>query len=320
MNPGRSCPLSYRYPPAAFARRADFEAETIYVIGGLYGNLPALEAILTMAMQEPVQPRLVFNGDFNWFNVDPMSFEGVNRVVCEHLALRGNVETELLSDAEGDAGCGCAYPDYVDDADVERSNQIMQRLRATATVFPQLTESLTRLPMHAVASVGGVRIGIVHGDAESLAGWRFAHDSLHEPENVNWLQRTCRDASLAGFASSHTCLPTFRRYHEGGDQHFVINNGAAGMPNFANTRYGLLSRLSVHAAPEGWAQYGDTIAGIHVDAIPVHYDHAQFEKTFLQNWPPGSPAHHSYFKRISEGPAYYPPHALGLIRAPSVCA
>ena len=319
MIPGRSCPLHYRYAPSTFERAADIHAETIYVIGGLYGNLPALQAILQLAQTEAVPPTLIFNGDFNWFNVDALSFEAVNRDVLKHIALRGNVETELAADAD-EAGCGCAYPDYVDDADVERSNRIMQALRRTATDFPALSNAVSTLPMTAVADVGGQRIGIVHGDAESLAGWRFAHDSLHEPQNVDWLRRICKAAKLAGFASSHTCLPTFRRYAQGGEKCFVINNGAAGMPNFSCTQYGLVSRLSVHPARDGLAQYGDVIGGVHVDALPVHYDAEEFERAFLANWPQGSPAHHSYFHRLSQGPAYAAAHALGLIRAPSVCA
>jgi hypothetical protein len=319
MTPGRSCPLAYRYSPSVFSRPADLEAETIYVIGGLYGNVPALETILRMAMNEPVQPKLVFNGDFNWFNIDDMAFEGINRVVLEHTALRGNVETELAADAD-EAGCGCAYPDYVSDEDVERSNQIMRRLRATALRFPALAAQAAALPMLAVAAVGGKRFGIVHGDAESLSGWRFAHDSLHESANVDWLHQACREADLQGFASSHTCLPTFRRFADGASQHIVINNGAAGMPNFSHTQYGLITRLSIHPAAEGVAQYGAVIDGVHIDAVPVHYDHARFEAAFLASWPPGSPAHHSYFDRIANGPAYASPHALGLVRAPSVCA
>lgn len=322
MTPGRSCPLSYRYPGTVFGREADVCAETVYVIGGLYGNLPALEEILRMAMREPVEPTLVFNGDFNWFNADAMAFEGINRVVLQHVALRGNVETELAANAD-EAGCGCAYPDYVDDADVERSNQIMRRLRTVARSTPTLAalaDRVASIPMHAVAEVGGLRVGIVHGDAESLSGWRFAHDALHEAANVNWLHAICHEANLTGFASSHTCLPTFRRFAVPEGRHFVINNGAAGMPNFAYTQYGLLTRISVHAAPDGVAQYGDVFDGVHVDALPVHYDVAAFEQAFLANWPAGSPAHHSYFKRISEGPAFAAPHALGLVRAPSVCA
>ncbi len=319
MTPGRTCPLHYRYPPASFARAADIHAETIYVIGGLYGNVSALNAILELAATEPVTPVLIFNGDFNWFNVDADSFATINHEVLKHVALRGNVETELAAGADA-AGCGCAYPDYVDDADVERSNRIMRRLRGTASAMPALTLALSTLPMNTIAEVGGQRIGIVHGDAESLAGWRFAHDSLHAPYNVAWLQQVCRQAKLAGFASSHTCLPTFRRFGSGPNRHFVINNGAAGMPNFSHTQYGLITRLSIHPVCEGHAQYGEAIGGVHVDALPVHYDAEQFQQAFLANWPEGSPAHHSYFNRLLLGPAYAAAHALGLIRAPSVCA
>ena len=319
MSPGRSCPLHYRYSPTVFNRVADVHAETLYIIGGLYGNVQALQEILALAAAESVTPTLVFNGDFNWFNVDSASFQTINLEVLKHVALRGNVETELAASAD-DAGCGCAYPAYVDDADVERSNQIMRQLRTAAKPFPQLTSTLTSLPMVAIAQVGSARFGIVHGDAESLAGWRFAHDSLHEPVNINWLHQVCGAANLDGFASSHTCLPIFRQFYDEGKQHIVINNGAAGMPNFSRTQYGLLSRISVHPAQEGHSQYGGKVGDVHVDAIPVHYDTAAFERTFLDNWPEGSAAHHSYFCRVVDGPAYAAPHALGLIRAPSVCA
>ena len=105
--PGRSCPRHYRYPPAVFARAADLKAQSLYVVGGLYGNRFALDAVLDLARREGAT--LVFNGDFNWFNVDPAEFEDVNRTVLEHAALRGNVETEISGEDSG-AGCGCEEP------------------------------------------------------------------------------------------------------------------------------------------------------------------------------------------------------------------
>ena len=36
---GRVCPVDYTYSPAVFARAPDLTAETLYVVGGLYGNL-----------------------------------------------------------------------------------------------------------------------------------------------------------------------------------------------------------------------------------------------------------------------------------------
>src|SRR5450759_2820612 len=77
--PGRSCRLSYRYSPAVFNRPADLETETLYVIGGLYGNVPALDAIDALMDNEPVTPTLVFNGDFNWFNTDDKTFDAINK-------------------------------------------------------------------------------------------------------------------------------------------------------------------------------------------------------------------------------------------------
>ncbi|HEX9392690.1 MAG TPA: hypothetical protein VF928_15370 [Usitatibacteraceae bacterium] len=318
MNPGRACPLHYRYSPAVFGRDADLEAETLYIVGGLYGNRAALATILQMASREPVAPTLVFNGDFNWFDTADADFRAINEEVLQHIALRGNVETELAApdgNDSDDAGCGCAYPDEVGDAEVERSNQIMRRLRATGARHPELRAQLTALPMHAVASVGGVRIGIVHGDAESLAGWRFAHNALDEETNRQWLVDICRHARLAGFASSHTCLPTLRRQHSGAGRSFIANNGAAGMPNFAYTGYGLITRISRHAAAEGLAQYGIAEAGLFIDALPVHYDARAFRENFIANWPPGSPAHQSYFARICNGPAFASPQALGLVKS-----
>ena len=52
MQPGRSCALHYRYSPQDLARPPDFHAETLYVIGGLYGNLPALETVLDLAAND----------------------------------------------------------------------------------------------------------------------------------------------------------------------------------------------------------------------------------------------------------------------------
>jgi hypothetical protein len=191
----------------------------------------------------------------------------------------------------------------------------MRRLRLTASRHPDLQARLAALPMQAVASVGGVRIGIVHGDAESLAGWRFSHQALDEAANRQWLGEICREAQLAGFASSHTCLPTLRRVPTAAGNAFVVNNGAAGMPNFGATNYGLITRIANTPAREGLAQYGMVEAGLFIDALPVHYAVDAFNADFLASWPPGSAAHQSYFQRIWAGPAFTAPQALGLVKA-----
>jgi hypothetical protein len=42
----------------------------------------------------------------------------------------------------------------------------------------------------------------------------------------------------------------------------------------------------------------------------LRYDQAAWEKRFLELWPAGSPAHRSYYKRITSGPSYAVGEAL----------
>lgn len=299
--PGRSCPLSYRYTPEALSGLATFAADTLYVAGGLYGNPFALDALLELVAQDP-GARLVFNGDFNWFNIEPEDFRRVNEVVLVHDAIRGNVETELASPNDG-AGCGCAYPEWVGDAEVARSNRILERLRQTAADQQKLLSRLGALPACLAARVAGVRIGIVHGDAESLAGWGFSQETLAAADGLEAARACFGAAGVRIFASTHTCLPVLQMIDGAEGACAVVNNGAAGMPNFRGTRFGLVTRISVRPAPRARA-YGVRIAGAYVDALRIDYDVDAWEESFLSRWPSGSDAHLSYFSRICGGPRY----------------
>jgi hypothetical protein len=295
--PGRTCPVSYRYAPASMNRAPEIETDTLYVAGGLYGNVEALAALQEMARADG-DADIAFNGDFHWFDVAPADFERIGTTVLAHAALRGNVETEIAGEDSG-AGCGCAYPPEVGDAEVARSNEILDRLRDTARAFPEVREQQGALPMNLVAKVGEARVGLVHGDAASLAGWGFAQDHLDNPRNARWLASVFADARVDVFASSHTCLPVCRAVGGG----VVINNGAAGMPNFEGTTFGIVTRISTRAAP-GEVLYGTRIRDVFVDAVALRFDERRWMQRFLAAWPEGSPAHASYFRRIAHGPRY----------------
>ncbi len=301
--PGRSCPLHYRYSPADLARKADFRADTLYVVGGLYGNQPALQTILELALREPGEVRIVFNGDFNWFNIDEAGFENINREVLRHHALRGNVETEIAND-DASAGCGCAYPEWVCAAEVEYSNEIILRLRDRARRSPALRARLAALPMHRVADVGSVRIAIVHGDLESLAGWSLAQETLAAEDAKAALKKQLLMSECRIVASSHTCLPVALAMDTPAGQCVVINNGAAGMPNFRGGQYGVITRIATLPARHTTPLYMCRVDDVYVEALQVGYDAVRWEREFLFNWPAGSPAHQSYYRRITEGPAY----------------
>jgi hypothetical protein len=302
--PGRSCPLSYRYGAAALAAAPSLEVDTLWVAGGLYGNPFALQSLLAQYEREPGRKALVFNGDFHWFDVDPSLFGEIQATVEKFVALRGNVETELASPAE-DAGCGCGYPEWVGDATVAYSNRIIERLKLAARAHPRAMQRLGALSMHLVARVGGERVAVVHGDGESLAGWDFSQEALATEAGREAAARQLDQAGARAFASSHTCLPVLQRFSE---DRAIVNNGAAGMPNFRGTRFGLATRIST--APGPGALYGMRLGELHVEAVRLDYDTAAWERTFLAQWPEGSDAHRSYYERISRGPGYSIEHAL----------
>ena len=123
-SPGRSCPLRYRYGPDALARAPEVATDTLYVIGGLYGNLLALQRVLAMFEAERGRKRLVFNGDFHWFDIDDTLHAQINQRVLAHDALQGNVEAEFGS-ADSSARCAAVV--------ARRSVARMRLLRLTTS-------------------------------------------------------------------------------------------------------------------------------------------------------------------------------------------
>jgi hypothetical protein len=310
--PGRSCPLSYRYGAQALSGAPALRAQTLWIAGGLYGNRFALEALLAQYEREPGRKALVFNGDFHWFDVD--DFRLVDDAVAGHVALRGNVETELADPADG-AGCGCGYPAWVGDETVAASNRIIERLKAAARKHPDALARLAALPMHLVAEIGGERVGIVHGDADSLAGWGFSQEVLAGEAGRAAAEAAFATSGVRVFASSHTCLPVLEAFGSGG---VVVNNGAAGMPNFRGTRYGLATRIATE--PSQAALYRHRAGALFVEAVALHYDAERWHAAFLAQWPEGSEAHRSYHARIMNGPDYSPAEAVRTAAARSAAS
>lgn len=308
LAPGRSCPLHYRYRPEDFAVDASAplqQLDVLYVVGGLYGNELTLQRVLERFEGERGRKRLVFNGDFHWFDAEPSMFSRVQRAVLAHHALRGNVETELAA-PDAQAGCGCAYPDWVGEGVVERSNRILARLRCAASEAQRA--ELAALPMWLRADVGPLRLGLVHGDACSLAGWGFAQEHLRDAQHRARLLRWLDAAGVDVFASTHTCLPVFQAMPgtRQGSARWILNNGAAGMPNFRGDTAGLLTRIAL--APSATAaqrRFGvELCSEVVAEAIPIELDLPSWRARFEALWPAGSDASVGYLDRILHGPDY----------------
>jgi hypothetical protein len=291
------CPNDYRTDPADLARKPDMEAQTLYVVGGLYGNALALEAIEALAAAEPAPVTLLFNGDAHWFDADPEAFAALDARLARHPAIAGNVEYELAREHDAGAGCGCAYPELVPDDIVDRSNEILLTLRRASGGLPAVRARLAALPKTMVARVGGLRVGVVHGDANALAGWGFARESLDDPASATSLDAVRRAAQVDVFASTHTCGAVMRDVRLASGRLIIANNGAAGMGNFDGDARGLFTRISTLPSPHP-VLYGIRYGRAHIDALPAAFDLPAFLRSFDAIWPKGSPAEISYRERI----------------------
>ena len=315
MRAGRDCPLDYRLTQDAFRGEPLFDCNVLYVVGGLYGNRQALAAVQRRVAAEP-SARVVFNGDAHWFDRDPELFLQIEQGLSVHLALRGNVETELGRADDSGAGCGCAYPMEVDDAMVERSNAIQQALSRTVQGLPGMTANLAARPSTALVSVAGQRVAISHGDEQSLAGWSCSRESLSDSARQQQLNSWFVANNVQVLATSHTCSAVAMSLEHG----TLINNGAAGLPNFAGGRYGLLSRIA--STPHPAALYRCQRDGLYIEALPLNYDHSAFLADFDRQWPASSPAALSYRARVLGQLNDRPEHALlaGFSLCQSLCA
>lgn len=302
MSEGRSCPLAYRTTPESLCRDPErVDHDVLYIVGGLYGNSLALDEIERMAAAEERQGhrvKLVFNGDFNWFNVSDSLFRSINTRVLKHTASLGNVDYELGRPNAG-AGCGCAYPESVDQGVVERSNQIMERLQGIAGNHPDIQARLSQLPRYLCFLFGGLKILVVHGDPESLAGWGLASEAFAEG-NEDRLSEWFRASGADVIASTHTCLPAIWSGVVGERTRIVANNGSAGMGNLQYDPRGLVTRIAFQS-PTSEPVAAVERHGLRVSLMPVAYSLDAWLPEFDRLWPSGSAAAVSYRNRILHG-------------------
>jgi hypothetical protein len=304
---GRSCPIRYQYGAAKIAKSPAVPCDVLYVVGGLYGNAFALNTIENLAALEVGEVRICFNGDFNWFNKSPEDFAYINQRVLKHDCILGNVEAELGEPLDV-ADCGCSYPENVDQGVVDRSNFIHTELKRCAQRQPELLRELLLKPFFARYNVGGLNVAVVHGDGDSLAGWRFDPAHLKRIEETTWRVALFEQAKVNVFASSHTCSAAF--HHEplpNGQKGLISNNGSAGMPSVSlfgqpGSLDGLFTRISTTPLSKPALVLRSTqLNDVWIEQVRVQFPQDAWQQYFLSQWPEGTAAHMSYFKRISQG-------------------
>lgn len=303
MKAGRVCPMDYKLTQEMFEECDGAEINTLYAVGGLYGNIFAAETIKEIVEDGRKNGEIstvALNGDSHWFDKEEETFFKVENIIKKWIPMQGNVEMEMTRNSDIGAGCGCAYPDCVDDSTVERSNKIHGELKKIAEKNPELVAELKNRPKVKIFNVGGKKICVTHGDEKLLGGWGCSVDSMQSEERRNDIKNWMDRNEISVMAVSHTCSPVFAGYGnentEGKSTAAVINNGAAGLPNFKDGNYGLISRISTFKSDK--AIYRTEIDNIYVEAVPVKYSTPEFIQWFDRIWKTGSPAEISYRERI----------------------
>lgn len=294
---GRACPADYRIAPDAFAGEPELECDVLYVVGGLYGNPFAAEAVDALVESEgDADVKVVLNGDIHWFDKTADNFADIERRIAKHIPLVGNVEAELRRQEDVGVGCGCAYPDCTSDDSVARSNRIHKMLSFALESNPQLKAMLEGRPSTLLASVAGRRVAVTHGDEKLLGGWDNSRESLQDILRQDEVDTFMAENDIDVFTTTHTCAPAAIRLARG----VVVNNGAAGLPNFSGEDFGLCIRIAER--PREDSLFECELDGLFVQAVPVRYDHDAYLDWFDGLWGPASPAAISYRSRIVSGP------------------
>ncbi len=185
---GRMCPADYRYPPSVFDRPPELTADVLYVVGGLYGNLAALDEVERLAARRArdrgVQRRLslvrrraeLVRRDRATRGAPPRDPRQCGD--RDRAAKRHRRRLRLRLSGLGRRGRGAALERNPD----RSAPHCRRRCPARPHDWPRCRCIWWR-------EVGGLRIGIVHGDATGLAGWSFAHDALDDPAAPAVLER-----------------------------------------------------------------------------------------------------------------------------------
>ncbi len=186
----------------------------IALMGGAYGNVPALEAAVADAKLKGCSV-MVFLGD-------AIGFCGHSDEVLERVwayfdvFIAGNLE---LQAAAGMETCGCGYAAEQD----ERMGRLAMA-HALRSLSEPMRKRLSGLADKGILRVGEEKIVLCHGSPERIN--EFLYESELEMERLQgWLHRY----DARGLACTHTGLP-WVVFTEAGAA-FAVNCGAVGLPD-----------------------------------------------------------------------------------------
>ncbi len=302
MTPAASCPARLPTYPSGRrfdAARPDVAADVLYVVGGLYGNLAALDAVERLAAQADARP------DGRVQRRLPLVRRRAGLVRRDRARRRAPscacaATSRPRSRAPTTSAPAAAAPIPIRAARTSCSARTKSWRAARRAIRGARARAPRGLPMHLVAQVGALarrhrarRRRLARRLALRAGGARRSGAS--RPGSP----RSRRAAQVDVFASTHTCLAALRDFALPAGRLTVINNGAAGMPNFAGTRLRRDHRASPTAPSRIRRSTACSATACSSTRIAVALRPARVSRS-LPDALAGSarPAHMSYYQRI----------------------
>ena len=192
---GRVCPVDYRLASDAFAGDPEVACDVLYVVGGLYGNPFALDAVDCLVAAEQGDVRVVLNGDMHWFDKTAENFAALERRASRYLPLVGNVAAGSPILAEENITDTISLPtDIVGDAP-----SFLLSVRGESMIEAGINDGdYVVVKEQPVANNGDIVVAIIDDGATVK---RFYKESDHirlQPENSTMEPIITTDCSIAG--------------------------------------------------------------------------------------------------------------------------
>lgn len=252
--------------------------------GGVYSNYLALAAAHDMARALRVDSVFAL-GDFGAFGPHPdrtVDFLRERNIPC----LQGNYE-EALSDAAEDCRCG-----YTDPRDNHYARLSFDYTSARTSAHHK--DWMRALPRHLRMTLGGTRVLCCHGSPRRINEFLWASSTSDA-----FLRKLLDDYGTDLLICTHTGLHWSRFLPaDKGPARGIVNVGALGRPanNGRTEVWFAVVEAAENAAATGRGA-GTEGGRIHVEFVPVPYDHArlaremeaeglppEFRETILTGW------------------------------------
>lgn len=197
---------------------------SVWLFGGAYSNLQALEAFLALAKKEGIHPaNIIHTGDVVAYCAQPRETSELLRSSGVHCLL-GNCE-ESVGEGKLDCGCGFAEDSTCNRYSVNWYAHVMRELKGRE----DLAQWMGSLSRRIEFTFAGRRFAVVHGSPRKIS--EFIWPSTPESELRDAMSHLPDGGkSIDAIIGGHSGIPFARLFSSGACTKLWLNAGVIGMP------------------------------------------------------------------------------------------